>query len=349
VFGERYTPSDSGSGSGLVRFLQLIGKSFGLGRPFGIELRIYWLTVILIPLISVYGLAQVSSLSWGEVFGLSAFFTVALVAAIYSHEMSHIAAGWRYGIRTPRITISPLGGLAHMDAPAPNPRADIVISLAGPAVHLVWLALVAPLYLWGDAIFPATAWWARFAVETLWQLNLVLLGFNLLPCYPMDGGRVLRALLALKLHPNRATVITAKVGMAGAVLFGIGGLFLGGFNGGILIAIGISNFMACSRALVLARHQISPYGGGLHLEPWEADPDAWKGGGGAYAAAPGQGERKPGRVSGWLARRREQSEEELKEEVDRILAKISKVGMGELTRAERKTLMRGSKAARKRR
>ena len=344
MFEDRYAPHDSR----LVRVLRTLSASLRVGRFFDVEVRVYWLTLLFLPLISLWGLVG-SGLSWGGVLGLATFFTASFLLIIYSHEMSHIAAGWRYGIRTPLITISPMGGLAHMDAAAPSPKADLVISLAGPGVHLIWLALLAPFHLFGEHIFPATNWWLPFGVWFLWTTNLMLMVFNLLPCYPMDGGRVLRSLLAMRLNPNRATVIAARVGMVGAVLIGLAGLFWAGFGGMILVAIGISNFMACSRAIVVARHQISPYGVGPGLAPWEADPEAWKTGSAAGYVEADKAPKQPGRLKSWLAKRQQQSEEDLASEVDRILAKISKVGMGGLTRAEKRTLMRGSKAAREKR
>jgi Zn-dependent protease len=353
VYEDSYQPQ----GSGLQRFLRALSASFRLAHLFGVEVRMFWLA-LLIPLISIWGFSSlVGVVPWGTILGLSLVFSVGLFVVIYTHEMSHIAAGWRYGISTRLITLGPLGGLAHMDAPAPRPSAEAVIALAGPAVHLVWLAVVAPLWWWSDAIFGLENWEARVVVDFFWQVNVALAIFNLLPFYPMDGGRVLRAALATRINANRATVLAARVGMVGAVLIGLYGLYEGEVWGMILVAIGISNFMACQRAAVAARYQASPYGApSVYRAAWEADPEAWKHGGESYAPdsdAPGEAAAKPrpgpGRLRSWLGERRQRQQKELAEELDRILAKINAEGMDALTRAERRTLDRASRAAREKR
>src|SRR5690606_32970410 len=127
-----------------------------------------------------------------------------LFVVIWTHEMCHILAGWRYRIRTDLITLSPLGGVAHMNSPASTPRGELLVSLAGPAVHLAWLGVLWPLSL----LLPESSLGdgaARAALFVLWYLvtvNQVLLVFNLVPFFPLDGGRCLRALLAMRVHPN---------------------------------------------------------------------------------------------------------------------------------------------------
>lgn len=342
---------DPGSG-GLQRALIALQASVRVGTFFGVEVRWYWLNLLVPVLIFMSFQPLYGLMPWSSILGLTLVFTLALDLVIYTHEMGHIAAGWRYGIHTPLITISPVGGLAHLSQPAPNPNADIVISLAGPATHLLWLAVVAPLWWWQEAIFGST-WEARLVVEFLFQVNGSLALFNLLPFYPMDAGRVLAALLSKRMHPNRALIIAAKVGVVGAILIGIYGLVMRELWGGILLAIGITNVMACRRALVAARYQESPYGGEASLRAaWETDPDAWKHGAVSYEhhddddEPPPPRETKSGRLQQWMDARRERQKSELAEELDRILAKINEHGMASLTRAERKTLDRASREAR---
>ncbi|MEO8791519.1 MAG: M50 family metallopeptidase, partial [Chthoniobacteraceae bacterium] len=140
------------------------------------------------------------------------------------HEFGHAFAARRYGIRTPDITLFPFGGVARIERMPENPRQEIVIALAGPAVNVViaavlWVALAAmgsagkidPINLEGS-----------FAVQLL-AVNIWLLLFNLIPAFPMDGGRVLRALLALRLDHAHATRIASQIGQALAITFGFVG------------------------------------------------------------------------------------------------------------------------------
>jgi Zn-dependent protease len=349
VFPDNYSPY---SESPFQRLLRLMQASFRLGRFFGVEVRVFWIALIVLPLFTLYEFwSWLPLLGAMTVLGLTVFISVGLYFIIWTHEMSHIAAGWRYGINTPLITISPLGGLAHMGSSAPRPSAEVVISLAGPAVHVLWLAVVAPFHFMLDSIFALEQFSLRFAVEFLWDINLVLMVFNLLPVFPMDGGRVLRALLAMRIHPNRATVIAARVGMVGAVLLALYGLFYEGLYGTILVFIGISIFFACRRELVAARYQISPYGGAsASRAPWELDPEAWKQGG-SDSSAPQARETSPGRLERWRERRRARKKDEVerrKGDLDRVLARITEVGMDGLTKAERKTLEQASRDARER-
>jgi Zn-dependent protease len=347
-------------GDGTQRLLKAMSASFRVGRFFGVEVRVFWLAALLLPFITFIEFVRFGDgLPLTTMLAMTLAVELALFVIIYTHEMFHIAAGWRYGIRTPLITISPMGGLAHMSQPAPRPAADMVISLAGPASHLVWLAVLTPLYMFSEDLFPGAWWWARWFVWFLWSINITLLLFNLLPFYPMDGGRVLQAFLSTRTHPNRALTIAARVGQFGALAFFMVGLLLffrvlggeetGSLYGAILVAIALTNFMACRQALVAARYQASPYGGGDYLAPWENDPEAWKQGGDPYEWDSSGG---PG-GQGWLERRREkkrveheQSMRELDAEVDRILVRINEVGMQGLSRKERKTLERASREKR---
>ena len=130
--------------SALHRFLALVMRTFAIGTFFGVHVRMYWAAAIVMPLLF---LRWVPGATAGERGLYTAIGFVGLFLIIWTHEMGHIAAGWRYRIRTDLITLSPLGGVAHMGAPAQTPREEMVISLAGPAVHLLWLLVVAPLCL----------------------------------------------------------------------------------------------------------------------------------------------------------------------------------------------------------
>jgi len=339
---------DSYSETGWTRFLKFISGSIPLGRFFRVEVRLLWVTLVIMPLIflkSAEGLPFLEGVTYIALLMGLIFFI------IWTHEMSHIVAGWRFGIETPLITLSPLGGLAHMSSAAPSPRAEGIIAAAGPAVHLLWLALLWPLSWmldYGD--LKPTGW----VLDPLWtlvnvgvQLNLWLMVFNLLPCFPMDGGRILRSLLAGRMHPNRATIITTRVGKWAAFAFIAVGIVLwiverDSLWGLILIAIGISNYGACRRELMAAEYSAGPYMGSGPLQPWQADPDAWKGTGGSARSTPAKSARREKREA-HKQQQQAEADEALDGEVDRVLARVSEVGMAGLTAKERKILLRASK------
>jgi len=355
--------------TGWLGALRLLNASFRIGRLFGVEIRMYWLTVIVLPLLFHDVVEYASGALESAV--LIALGCILVELVVYTHEMGHIAAGWRYGMPASLITLSPLGGLAHLMARPPSPRADIVVSLAGPAVHLPWVGVTWLLLHFeiGTGALRPDSWtfppvW--FALELLFRINGLLALFNLLPFFPLDGGRVFRALLAFRLHPNRASLIAAYVGMAGAVAILVYGLVAEGIYGTVLVFLAISNAIYCWQELLAARHSDGPYSSDDIRKPWQTDPDAWKTGAGAAAAddddvvprAPRRGGRVArffGRLTGRGRDREEEpaaaarEEAATESEVDRILARVSEVGMAGLTDAERRTLERASRALRTRR
>ncbi|MFT7537406.1 MAG: Zn-dependent protease [Hyphomicrobiaceae bacterium] len=327
------------------RLWRILTADFSLGTWFSVHVRMYWAAVILMPLVF---LQRVPSASPGEAILLTTICFVGLFAIIWTHEMGHIAAAWRYHIRTSKITLGPLGGLAHLNAPAKTPKEDIWISLAGPAVHLLWLLVLWPIeWLLTDVAY-ATSWYG-FAVWYLVTTNQVLLLFNLLPIFPLDGGRVLRALLAMKYHPNRATIWAANVGIVGGVVIALGAMTQASAASSIGFIIGLSCVLASINEKRAARH-ILIYGA-TQRDPWETDPDAWKHGGDGHDDE-GQ-ERKPG----WLAQRRavraqqiaaasSQAAADQEAQVDAILERVSQVGMSGLTEQEKNILQQASKKRR---
>lgn len=154
-------------------------------------------------------------------------FIVLLFACVLLHEFGHVFAARRYGIQTPDITLLPIGGVAQLERVPEKPSEELVVALAGPAVNVVIAVLLAlvlgglpPVGVGTEVQNPGAGLLGRLA----W-VNVSLVLFNLIPAFPMDGGRVLRALLAYRLGHARATRIAAGVGQAVAFALGLAGLF----------------------------------------------------------------------------------------------------------------------------
>ena len=185
--------------------------SLRLGSLFGIPVYLHMTFVLLL---GVLGLVQLVQGGLG-----AALFTMILVLAVFGsvllHEFGHALAARHYGIGTRDITLLPIGGLARLNRMPTNPRHELWIALAGPAVNV---AIAGVLGVWvslfGGAFF-----------GRLMLINLALAAFNMLPAFPMDGGRVLRALLAQRMGRVPATDIAASIGKGLALVFGIVGLF----------------------------------------------------------------------------------------------------------------------------
>jgi Zn-dependent protease len=338
-----YGPYDN---SPFARFLRAVTSSFAIGTFFGVHVRMYWAAAVVTPLLFLQWIAKVSS-GAAEALLLTALSSVALFVVIWTHEMFHIAAGWRFHIRSDLITLSPLGGLAHMSGPLRSPREELWVTLAGPAVHLVWLAVFWPLqWLLPARVLDVGGFvWCpiEFLVWFLVTTNIGMLLFNLLPIFPLDGGRTLRALLSMKWHPNLATLWATTVGMIGGGVLVVLGLSRPGFQSTIGVVIGISCITSSLQERRMAQHVLVYRSDGVR-SPWEADPDAWKRG------------AQPERMQklSWFQRWRVQravrkaktaaiAEAALDREVDAVLERVHQVGMGGLSDRERAVLKRAAK------
>ncbi len=197
--------------------------SWRLGEVAGIGIYVHATFLILIAWIAFASWTQDQSVQ-AVVAGVS--FILALFACIVLHELGHALAARRYDIRTRDITLLPIGGLARLERMPEDPRQELVVALAGPAVNLVIAAVLGlGLYAFGgfnmEAGFDALG--GPFA-QRLMVVNLLIMAFNLLPAFPMDGGRALRAILASRMDYLPATQIAANIGQAMALLFGLLGL-----------------------------------------------------------------------------------------------------------------------------
>ena len=154
-------------------------------------------------------------------------FILAIFLCVLLHEFGHALVARRFGIRTRDITLLPIGGLARLERIPEDPKQEFLVAIAGPAVNGVIAAGIFLVLLLSSGLGPfgELAVGSGPLLQRLMFVNLVLLVFNLIPAFPMDGGRVLRALLATRLSYSRATQLAAAVGQAMALAFGFIGLF----------------------------------------------------------------------------------------------------------------------------
>jgi stage IV sporulation protein FB len=166
-----------------------------------------------------------------------------MFGCVLLHELGHALAARRYGIATRKIVLLPFGGVAQLERMPEKPAQELVVALAGPGVNVI-LATGLAAFLLVKGVTPEQAF-ARAEQglpEFLLLGNLVMLLFNLVPAFPMDGGRVLRALLAIRLGHVRATEVAASIGQFVAFVLG----FLGLFGNPLLIFIAIFVYLAAS-------------------------------------------------------------------------------------------------------
>jgi Zn-dependent protease len=228
--------------------------SFRIGSIFGIPIHIHYTFLLVIPLFAWiigsqinYTIEDIASIGVpidtslltagfvpyivGTIVALGLFFGVLV------HELAHSLVARAKGIRINSITLMIFGGIATMEEGIPDPKAELPMALVGPVASLVFgilcslMAYAVPLF----NVSPGMAGVLIFILGYLGMLNIILCFFNLIPAFPMDGGRVLRAWLAGRMPLHKATRIAADIGKGFAIIFGIIGLFFSPFL--ILIAL----------------------------------------------------------------------------------------------------------------
>lgn len=210
--------------------------SFKIGSIAGINLFIHWTFAILIAYIifSSYRAGQnAQQILWSVLFVLSIFVTVVL------HEMGHALAAKKFNIITRDITLLPIGGLARLETIPEKPKEELIVAIAGPVVNIT-IAVIIGLFITIPEVknlneqlsngINATNFFLAFYFVNLW-----LAIFNFIPAFPMDGGRVLRALLAMKFERHIATNIAARIGQ----VLALGFIILGFYYNPFLIFIGL--------------------------------------------------------------------------------------------------------------
>ena len=229
-----------------------MGWSLHLGRWLGIDVYLHFTFLLLLAFIGLsHGLVGRSLDA-----GLSGvLFFSGLFVCVLLHEYGHALAARRYGIGTRDITLLPIGGVARLERMPEKPSQEFVVALAGPAVNVVIaIGLFVGLKLGG--------WWQPLTslsatggniFERLLVANVFLVLFNLLPAFPMDGGRVLRSVLAMKMNHARATRIAARIGQGMAVVFG----FLGLFSNPMLLLIALFVWIGAAQEAAAAQMKSS--------------------------------------------------------------------------------------------
>lgn len=197
--------------------------SWKLGVVTGIPIYVHSTFLLVIAWVFWVYLSQGQSL-WSAAAG--AWFVLVLFGCVVLHELGHALAARRYGIKTRDITLLPIGGVARLERMPEDPGQELWVALAGPAVNVVIAAAVGTWMGFGGLLEPV----ARLSLtggpflERLMVVNLFLALFNMLPAFPMDGGRVLRAALAMRMDYVKATQAAATIGQGMALLFALAGL-----------------------------------------------------------------------------------------------------------------------------
>lgn len=220
----------------------------------GIDIYLHFTFVLLIAWIAL-AYWQLEGTAEAVIGGVG--FILALFACVVLHEFGHALAARRFGIRTRNIVLLPIGGIASIEKTPEEPRQEILIALAGPAVSfgiaaILWLLLRAGS---GFATADPLSLTEGNFLQRLMLVNLLLGAFNLLPAFPMDGGRVFRAALSMRLGPLRATRIAALVAQAAAILLALVGMRYNLFL--VLIAIFIWIGATAEAGLASARSVLS--------------------------------------------------------------------------------------------
>ncbi|UCE54820.1 MAG: site-2 protease family protein [Desulfobacterales bacterium] len=198
--------------------------SIKIGRFAGIDVYMHVTFLLLISWVALLHWRQGQSIM-AAIAGVT--FILAIFLCVVLHEFGHALTARRYGIKTRDIILLPIGGVARLERLPTNPLQELWVALAGPAVNVViavgifvWLNFTASF----EPIQKLTLTTGPF-LERIMAVNLFLVVFNMIPAFPMDGGRVLRAVLATRIEYSRATQIAATIGQGIAVFFGVIGLF----------------------------------------------------------------------------------------------------------------------------
>ena len=249
-----------------------MGWSFNIGSIAGTAIRLH--VTFLLFLVWIFFASYASG--GAEAAWYSLAFMLLLFACVVAHEFGHIFMAKRFGVTTPTVTLLPIGGVAQLERIPEKPWEEFLVAIAGPAVNVV-IALALVLFFGASLDTKHLAGMDNASIplqDRLAVVNLFLVVFNLIPAFPMDGGRVLRAALASRLGYTRATEIAATIGQFTAFLLG----FLGLFGNPLLIFIAIFVYLAAaSEAQLVAVRAMSrgvPTGAAMMTQFATITPDA---------------------------------------------------------------------------
>lgn len=195
-----------------------------LGRFAGIDVYVHATFLLLIGWVGYSHWLQ--NQNWSDVL-TGILFILALFLCVVLHEYGHALTARKYGIKTRDITLYPIGGVARLERMPEKPIEELWVALMGPAVNVVIAAALFAYLSVAGGMAPITDLTISSGsfLQRLMMVNVSLVLFNLIPAFPMDGGRVLRALLAMRMDYVRATQVAANIGQGLAFVFGFIGLF----------------------------------------------------------------------------------------------------------------------------
>jgi Zn-dependent protease len=209
-------------------------NSLDLGKPFGIKLGIHWTFLLLIAYVVFVNLQQGYDIT--QIL-LSILFVLTLFVCVVLHEFGHALTARRFGVQTKSITLLPIGGLANIQDVPEKPKQELQMTIAGPLVNLA-IALVLYIIIKLTVGFEGVEYkeiTLNNFLHLLLSVNIIIAVFNLLPAFPMDGGRVFRAALNIKMSREKATRIAMRIGQGFGLLFILAGLYVNPF----LVLIGL--------------------------------------------------------------------------------------------------------------
>lgn len=218
-----------------------MGNSLKIARIWGVDIQVHWSFILILFYGAFLFSRNASNLAAGAIYGVVVI--LLLFVCVVLHEFGHAIMAKYFGVNVPHITLLPIGGVAQLERMPRKPMQEFLIAIAGPAVNFALAAVLLPAALLVVSLSMRTGtMWALISalmrtaqsmsvgglLLTLAGTNLLLGIFNLLPAFPMDGGRILRALLALRLRYVAATRIAVLIGRGMAILFAIWGISGGG-------------------------------------------------------------------------------------------------------------------------
>lgn len=213
--------------------------SLYLGKYSGIKVFIHWTFSLLLLWIIISNVT--AGTPWIDT-GWTLIFVLLIFVCVVLHEFGHALTAQRYGIQTRDIILLPIGGLARLERLPEDPKQELKVALAGPLVNVglfLLLSIVVSLTGFDMELLDEVNLNGKSIWLFLASANLFLALFNLLPAFPMDGGRVLRALLSTGMSRIKATEISGGIGQVMAIAF----VFFGLFNNPVLVLIGIFIFL----------------------------------------------------------------------------------------------------------